>query len=183
MATDDGYFDFSDPSPNLMGDDLFTSDSSSWYGDVWDNLFTDNSFENNTNNFDYVPPTDDTESWWGKKADELGDFFTSKEGISSILGAGKGFLQMYQESEKEKYNRDQLAAKEALAREDMKFKALIELAKLKYGPQGGGGGGGGGSASRRNELMIAALTKGADEKVAALNNLAQNYGAAVTRNR
>lgn len=112
----------------------------------------------------------------------LGKWASSPQGVSTILGVGATALKGYQAYQQQQYQRERAEEQERLQREDQKFRALMELAKLKYGPQPGGGGGGG-SASRRNEMMIQALQQGSNEKVAALNNLARNYGSAITGNR
>ena len=123
----------------------------------------------------YLDNDDSGDSWWSG----VGDW--ASKNPNTILGVGLAGFQAWQKSEQQKFDRERAEEKERLAREDQKFKALIELAKLKYGPKPGGSGGG--SASRRNELMIQALQNGSSNKINALNALAQNYGSAVTRNK
>lgn len=90
--------------------------------------------------------------------------------LGAALTAGAGLIKETMALDKEKQ-----AEKQKL--EDEKFKYLLELAKLKYGPQSGGGGGGG--AAARNAEIISALNTGTNQQVNALHNFAQLYGAAV----
>ena len=156
---------------NIYGDYLDTGDydSDAWGTTLWGK-------DNYNEHGHYDTSESDDESFWG----DLGDWASSPGGASTILGVGSTAFQAWSQSEKSKYERERAEEKERLQREDQKFKALIELAKLKYGPKPGGSGGG--SASRRNELMIQTLNQGSANKQSALNSLAQNYGTAVTRN-
>lgn len=195
MADDYNYdFDWDVDFDDSFLDDDFSfglgedTGSSNYFGIDYDSPYNSGDFGTDDWNFDFDTTFDtqasqapaEESSFWGG----LGDWASSREGMQGILGAGAGLFSAYNQKEQRDYAREQSEQALALKREDQKFAALIELAKLKYAPQrGGSGGGGGGSASRRNELMISALQRGADDKVSALNALAQNYGQAVTSGR
>ncbi len=63
----------------------------------------------------------------------------------------------------------------ARAREDEKFKYLLELAKLKYGAHGGGGAKAPGSLRNKNADLIEVLSAGTDDKLRALDQMAKSY--------
>lgn len=99
---------------------------------------------------------------------EIGGALLKPAVLSGVLQGGLGLVGGLQQIDAAKE-----ARKEQLEAE--KFKYLIELAKLRYGPKSGGGGGGRAS----NAAVISALNQGTANKVNALQNFGASYAQAV----
>lgn len=99
---------------------------------------------------------------------EIGSALLKPAVLGGVLQSGIGLVGGLQQIDAAKESR-----KEQLEAE--KFKYLIELAKLKYGPKSGGGGGGRSS----NAAVISALNQGTANKVNALQNFGASYAQAV----
>lgn len=137
---------------------------------------------------DYVQNNDSLGGYWDdgvqttpeqeEGGSGIGKILSNPNTLGALFKGGSLLFQGLSAKEQRDYQKKIAEDKLKLERENAKFKYLMELAKLKYAPRGGGGGGGGGGASS-NAAVISALNAGTNAKVAALNNLAKNYGAAI----
>lgn len=112
-----------------------------------------------------IPGTKDTGGFnWEKLASQaLGGLVA---GAPGILGA--------------KNQQDLLKAKQAEDARNERLRAMVELAKLKYGAKGGGGGGGG-NANAQAQMRINALLAGSKAKSDAAQALGSSVAAAFGR--